>query len=169
MSSKEKSEKKQNSNGHMNGVLITVYVETSTPRSRKLHNPMKADQHYKRKRSSGKQGYECDRRAQLLAYPQQLRNASSQEDECKVQLRTNQSRSKTKRGIWLTQPVRICSPSSQMLRHANSPRKNEGVAFKESKQVNHRSREKGTVGDKSSFLKKVKSILRQMSCKEVKQ
>ncbi|KAI4337764.1 hypothetical protein L6164_016140 [Bauhinia variegata] len=173
MGSKEKADKKQKNNGRdrntkTNEVLVTVYVESSTPRSQKLSNPMtktKANQPWKGIKSGGKQGY--DRRAQLLAYTRQLRNASSQEGgENKVPSITDQSRTKTKRCIWLT---RICAPSSQVLRRSGRRRKYERLASKESRQANHQSRKKGNEGDNSSFLMKVKNMLREMSCKEIEQ
>ncbi|TKY74316.1 hypothetical protein E2542_SST03077 [Spatholobus suberectus] len=120
LASKERIErKKQNKsvarNSNTNSVVITVYTESVTTRSRRLSEDptkkTKAHPHFKSNGIAGTQGY--DRRALLLAHSRELRNAASEN----VPLPTNQSPPKTKsKGIWLTQLVRIysCSSSTQM-------------------------------------------------------
>ncbi|KAJ1439201.1 hypothetical protein SESBI_02572 [Sesbania bispinosa] len=93
------TEKKQGKNmqNRTNGVVITVYVESSRTRSSKLsEGPMnqttKPYPPFKTLQTAGTHGY--DRRAQLLAYSKQLRNEGSK--KVQVQLPHNESRPKTK-------------------------------------------------------------------------
>ena len=68
------AEKKQNDHG----VVITVYVESSTSRSKKQSDQTtkktQPQTHFRRPGTAATQGY--DRRAQLLAYSRQLRHAA---------------------------------------------------------------------------------------------
>ncbi|RDX81484.1 hypothetical protein CR513_37832, partial [Mucuna pruriens] len=160
---KERTErKKQNesverkTNTNTNSVVITVYSESVTTRSRRQSEDSTNNPRFRSKGTAGSQGY--DRRALLLAHSRQLRNEGSQ----KLQLPTNHSQPKTKsmlKGIWLSQLVRICSRSSStQMPPTSSTWGNERVAFKERKERNPIA---------SPFLSKMKNKLKQLSCKEI--
>ncbi|KAK4276777.1 hypothetical protein QN277_014885 [Acacia crassicarpa] len=164
-------EKKQSQNGNdrntqTNGVMITVYVESSTTRSRKPSDPAKKSKSHpqiKRPRTSQSQGY--DRRALLLAYSRQLRNTASESKDVQVPT-TQKSRHKSKEEncLWF----QFCPlSSSRMLRPSNSGRAYDRAPLVEKEELKQ-SRKKKSGGKPSSpaFLRKLKGALREMSCKQ---
>ncbi|KAK7351144.1 hypothetical protein VNO77_10373 [Canavalia gladiata] len=131
LASKETTERNINTNG----VVIRVYMESETSRSRKLSqngtNKTEPYPFFTRPRATGTHGY--DLRALLLSHSRYLRNAASQKEKVPMPI------TKTKhKGIWLTQPVRIrsCSSSIQMLPTSSITCGNEPVASKEGKERN---------------------------------
>ncbi|KAJ7965622.1 Cytochrome P450 71A1 like [Quillaja saponaria] len=143
-----KSEKKQNKNVKAktfanNGVVITIYVESTKAQSQQLSDPIKKTKphpHPKRLRATKTQVY--DRRARLLNYYHQLRNAGTQEVP-QVQLPRNHSRPKTKRCIWLN------LPSIRMLRRSSSRWRYENTGFE--RESNKEEKEQGTRKQFSHF------------------
>ncbi|KAK9271432.1 hypothetical protein L1049_027023 [Liquidambar formosana] len=88
----------------MKGVIITVYVESPIIRSHERKDPLKRIKPHpfaQRPPTARTRGY--DRRAQLLAYARELRDASSQQ----LQWPKNNSRAKPKKWRWSTSPARL--------------------------------------------------------------
>ncbi|XVE55404.1 hypothetical protein DITRI_Ditri03aG0156000 [Diplodiscus trichospermus] len=81
---------------NMNGVVITVYVESNSivrPLSESIPNK-KVKKIPVSKKAKRNQGY--NRRAQLLAYSQELRNADHDDEEEQIQWNEKTSRHKSK-------------------------------------------------------------------------
>ncbi|RDX84365.1 hypothetical protein CR513_34596, partial [Mucuna pruriens] len=148
-SENKQSENMQNKSTITNGVVITVYVESPRPRSIKpLEGPTKKTKphpRFKMPQTTGTQGY--DRRAQLLAYSRQLRE--------------NALLSQKKKRLLFAEPVRVCSPSTQMSQH-------ECLELKGGNGINGSKKRKGRAHKFNPVLRKLKSILKKLSCKEIK-
>ncbi|XP_030933185.1 uncharacterized protein LOC115959035 isoform X2 [Quercus lobata] len=118
MSKQEIEEEKMSKT--QNGVIISVYVEspkigspqrTRTAAIKKSTNKPKSSSSSVSKKpqiAARKKGF--DRRAQLLAYARELRNAGSQEAQ----------RPKLKKWKWLTIPMSLCFPSRRILERTSS-------------------------------------------------
>ncbi|XP_029130487.1 uncharacterized protein LOC114916938 [Cajanus cajan] len=149
-----------------NGVVITVYVESSRTRSIKpLEDSTKKTKPHPRFRrpqtTTGTQGY--DRRAQLLAYSRQLReNAIRSQKNYQVQLPRNHSRPRSKNRLLLAEPIRMCSPSTQM-----APTSNECVEHKGGEEIKGSKKNKGSANKRYPVLRKLKNMLKTLSCKEI--
>ncbi|XP_054797775.1 uncharacterized protein LOC129302899 [Prosopis cineraria] len=149
-----------------NGVMITVYVESSTTRSRKLSDPAKKSMpqtRIKTSRTSQSQGY--DRRALLLAYSRQLRNIGSESQDVQGPTK-QQSRHKSKEEIcsWF----QFCSPSSRMLRQPNSRWRYDRMPILEKEELSQPRKKRSNGKTSSPFLRKLKGLLKEMSCKKIK-
>ncbi|XP_028757478.1 uncharacterized protein LOC114716623 [Neltuma alba] len=165
MGEKKHSENGNDRNTQINGVMITVYVESSTTRSRKQSDPAKKSKRrpqIKRSRTSQSQGY--DRRALLLAYSRQLRNAGSECRDVRVPS-TQKSRHKSKEEncSWF----QFCPPSSRMLRRSNGRWTYDRVPFVEKEELNQSRKKKSNGITNSPFLRKLKGMLKEMSCKKI--
>lgn len=118
----KKEKKKKNSTTTTKDVIITVYVESPSPSNTQIPHRSNTDPIKKIKpkptksnnppTSSKARGY--DRRAQLLAYAQELRNSNSQ----KLQLTKNGSRSKPKVYIYIYVSLFWAGNPFQYLMHA---------------------------------------------------
>ncbi|KAJ7959093.1 Cytochrome P450 71A1 like [Quillaja saponaria] len=158
-------EKKQNNNNvknrngsiTQNGVVITVYGESQMSRSQQdPKKKTKPDPHPKKFGATKTQGR--DRRAELLAYSRQLRNAGPREVE-QVQLPRTHSRHRAKRCIWLWLPsIRMPGCSKSRWRY-------ERMILKESGRKKRKN--KGQQNNYHIFTK-LRNMLRAMSCKEMK-
>uniref|UniRef100_A0A2N9G2Y3 Uncharacterized protein n=1 Tax=Fagus sylvatica TaxID=28930 RepID=A0A2N9G2Y3_FAGSY len=110
-----------------NGVIISVYVESPKMRSpkktvalKKTHKPISSVSKTTRKCVS-------DRRAHLLAYARELRNAGSQE----IHRPRNNLRTKPKKWKWLTTPASLCIPSHRVLERTSSRWRYERIPTEE--------------------------------------
>lgn len=155
MATSSSNEKK---NTNTNGVIIKVYVESPKTRSMKKTKPRE------NLTNAETQGYEHDRRALLLAHSRSLRKSSS---EKKVPLPIVQSNSRPKiKKAMSYQPVRICScsPSKETVPSLTIRSRNEP---KEKKEDNRSEKKKSKEKSSPQFLGKWKSMLKQLSCKEI--
>ncbi|KAL6504904.1 hypothetical protein OROHE_023662 [Orobanche hederae] len=84
-------------------VIISVYIESKNLKSNQKTDPINPKPLCSKPRVSKTRGY--DRRAQLLAYANELRHANAHQEQC-----LNHSRRKPKRRRWLlpVQKTRVC-------------------------------------------------------------
>lgn len=98
---------KKHSQNTENGVVITVYVESS--RTRSSYKLSKKDLTKKTKpQNESKKTCGFDRKAELLAYSRHLRTIEASQ---KVHV---QSQPRIKKNSCLAKPIRICSPSTRI-------------------------------------------------------
>ncbi|KAE9605879.1 hypothetical protein Lalb_Chr10g0101981 [Lupinus albus] len=153
----EKNQNKKNMQ-HKNAitsgvVIITVYVESFRTRSMKKTN--KPHPRYKISKT-------YDRRAQLLAYSRELRKNALTEEKLE-QIPSNESlpRTKSKKPMCLAEPVKICFPTSR------TRWMYDRVEPKERKDINRHKKRKGSGKTCYTFLRKLKSVFKKLSCKEI--
>ncbi|GAV76228.1 hypothetical protein CFOL_v3_35984 [Cephalotus follicularis] len=109
----EKNKKAIRERPNKNGVIITVYnVESPTIPSRQNPNPIK-------KKKPNAHGY--DRRTQLLAYAQELREANNRH----VQWPRDSTQPKPEKRKLLTTPARLCIAFIQILKRIKRRRRYE--------------------------------------------
>ncbi|XP_062171265.1 uncharacterized protein LOC133877016 [Alnus glutinosa] len=158
-----------------NGVIISVYVESpktqspqrSTVADVKKTKPKKSVS--KKHQAARKRGY--DRRAHLLAYARDLRNAGPQE----VQRPRNNTRSMPKKKWkWLMKPASFCIQSHQTLERTSSRWRYERMPIekkteKVDRSVGSTSKRKPRPTRRSNsdhFFSKLRCMLKELSCKK---
>ncbi|KAM3731007.1 hypothetical protein ACB098_12G129500 [Castanea mollissima] len=183
MSKQEIEEEKMSKT--QNGVIISVYVESPKIRSPQRTRTVAIKKSTNKPKSSSsssvskkpqiaarKKGF--DRRAQLLAYARELRNAGSQE----AQRPRKNSRPKLKwleqKWKWLTIPMSLCFPSRRILERTSSRWRYERIpteVYTEnivdsscgSKCIGGKKR-RATKRIKSHFVSKLRCMLKELSC-----
>jgi len=163
-----------------NGVIISVYVESPKIRSPQRTRTVAIEKSTNKPKSSSssvskkpqiaarKKGF--DRRAQLLAYARELRNAGSQE----AQTPRKNLRPKLKKWKWLTIPMSLCFPSRRILERTGSRWRYERIpteVYTEnivdsscgSECISGKKR-RAIKRIKSHFFSKLRCMLKELSC-----
>ncbi|KAE8077396.1 hypothetical protein FH972_015963 [Carpinus fangiana] len=174
-----KNNKEANKTATQNGVIISVYVESPKPQSPQravIVKKAKPKSASKKPQAARKRGY--DRRAQLLAYSRDLRNAGSPQE---VQRPRNNLRStpkclEQKKWEWLMKPASFCIKSHQTLERTSSRWRYERMPIeKKTEKVDRPVGSTSSTGGKkrkptrrsnSHFLSKIRCMLKELSCKK---
>ncbi|XP_039023089.1 uncharacterized protein LOC120155654 [Hibiscus syriacus] len=145
-----KGQKSGNEMANTNGVIITVYAESSPPSIKKLKpNPVS---------NNPKRGQCYDRRARLLAYTQELRSA---DNDAQIQRTETCSRHESKKWKCPIKPRRIGISFLGISRKTKSGWKYQRIPSEENNERNSRGTKK--ISGRRKLWDKLKRMFRVLS------